>query len=266
MTIAACAPRRPAAAFTIVQNEPVFLPIWERYYRRHFDADDLFVLDHDSTDPVTIATARRCNRVPIHRTESFHHDWLRAVVSAFQRFLLQSYAVVLFVEVDEIVAPDPALFPGGLREYIAQLPDDARVRRCDGWETLQLPDEPPIDWSRPILAQRAHGFRSAFYSKPLLSRVPLTWTNGFHHADGVPADDVDLRLRLLHLHRADFGYCLQRNRAAAARRWSASDLAAGLGTHNRMVDEDAVRTWFYQTGGRPAPVETLAASWRDVVI
>ena len=47
---------RRAAVFTIVQNEPVFLPIWERYYQRHFDRDDIFVLDHDSTDPTTIAS------------------------------------------------------------------------------------------------------------------------------------------------------------------------------------------------------------------
>ena len=39
---------RTRAAFTIVQNEPDWLPVWLRYYSRHFDARDLFVLDHDS--------------------------------------------------------------------------------------------------------------------------------------------------------------------------------------------------------------------------
>ena len=36
---------RTRAAFTIVQNEPDWLPVWLRYYSRHFDARDLFVLD-----------------------------------------------------------------------------------------------------------------------------------------------------------------------------------------------------------------------------
>lgn len=37
------------AAITIVHNEPVFLPIWLRYYARFFGAEDLYVLDNDTT-------------------------------------------------------------------------------------------------------------------------------------------------------------------------------------------------------------------------
>lgn len=108
-------PKRRSAVFTIAQNEPVFMPIWARYYRRHFDPDDCFVLDHDSTDPTTRAVANQFHRIPVHRSHSFDHDWLRTTVERFQRFLLQSYELVLFTEIDEIVAADPVTFPGGLR-------------------------------------------------------------------------------------------------------------------------------------------------------
>ena len=83
-------PRRGAAAFTIAQNEPAMLPLWVRYYEKHFAADDLYVLDHDSTDRSADAVAGRCRIVPVHRTASFDHRWLRGTVEAFQAFLLRS--------------------------------------------------------------------------------------------------------------------------------------------------------------------------------
>ena len=38
--------RRPAAVFTIVREEAVFLPIWLRYYTAHFAPEDIYVLHH----------------------------------------------------------------------------------------------------------------------------------------------------------------------------------------------------------------------------
>ena len=37
----------------MVYNEAVFLPIWLRYYSRFFAPDDIYVLDHESTDGST---------------------------------------------------------------------------------------------------------------------------------------------------------------------------------------------------------------------
>jgi hypothetical protein len=261
---------RRAAVFTIVQNEPVFLPIWDRYYRRHFDADDMFVLDHDSTDPATLAVAGSVHRIPVHRSASFDHTWLKTTVVRFQQLLLQSYDLVLFTEVDEIVAADPAHFAGGLRDYVAAFPGDLEYRRCQGWEVIQQPGERPIDWNAPLLDQRDHGAPSRPYSKPLLSRIPLDWHNGFHGAVGVPPspETVDHRLLLLHLHRVDFGYCLERHRAAAARTWSESDVAIGAGYQNRIVDEEALRAWFHteDTMGGRLTVHPLPGHWRKVTI
>ena len=41
------------AVFTLVRDEKDFLPIWVRYYSRHFDVGDLFILDHGTTDGST---------------------------------------------------------------------------------------------------------------------------------------------------------------------------------------------------------------------
>jgi hypothetical protein len=134
-------PRRAAAAFTIAQNEPLMLPLWVDYYRRYFDADDLYVLDHDSTDESVRRVADRCHVVPVHRAMSFDHRWLRGTVESFQSFLLSSYETVLFAEVDEFVIADPRRY-GGLGDYIARLRHLAV--RCAGFNVVHQPDEPPI--------------------------------------------------------------------------------------------------------------------------
>src|SRR5580704_6832116 len=100
---------RKRAAFTIVQNEPVFLPVWLQYYGRYFDRTDLYVLDHDSDDGSTAGVGERSNLLRVHRDKSFDHAWLAGTVAAFQAFLLRSYERVLFAETDEIVVADPSL-------------------------------------------------------------------------------------------------------------------------------------------------------------
>lgn len=242
--------KRRIAVFTIVQNEPVFLPVWSRYYRQHVPPGDLFVLDHDSTDAVTVETARRCNRVPVHRSESFNHGWLRDVVVSFQAFLLQSYELVLFCEVDEIVAPDPRRWPKGLAEFLEHrgVPEVGFVR-CLGYEIVHQPreGEPQLDWQQPVLRQRGYRRRSDRYSKPLLAGRRLEWDIGFHQfcSPQPPLPSPDPELLLLHLHRVDFETCRAKTLENASRPWSAADVAAGAGYQNRIVDDQEFERWFY---------------------
>lgn len=264
--------KRPAAAFTIVQDEPAFLPVWSGYYRRHFAADDLFVLDHDSRDPTTLAVSGRLSRVPVHRLESFDHEWLRDTVAAFQRFLLASYEVVLFAEVDEIVAADPERFPGGLAEYVTRFASlDAPVARCTGYEIVHdaRGGEPPLDWSRPILAQRRQCRPSLSYSKPLLARCPLDWTLGFHEleARSPPLPEPDPGLLLLHLHRVDFESCYGRTLGTAARKWSSVDVEQSRGSYHRITDRERFERWFYTDFWmeEPCEMQPLPASWKEIV-
>jgi len=257
--------------FTIVQDEPAFLPVWSGYYLRHFAPEDVFVLDHDSTDPTTLQVAGRLNRVPVHRHESFDHDWLRETVARFQSFLLSSYEVVLFAEVDEIVAPRPERFPGGLAEFVDHFRSlGAPVARCTGYEIVHdsRGGEAPLDWSAPILAQRRQCRRSLSYSKPLMARCPLEWTPGFHELAGSspPLLRPHPDLLLLHLHRVDYESCFQRTLETAARRWSRVDLEKNRAAQNRITDPDEFERWFHTDfiddlyGMQPIP-----ASWKGIV-
>lgn len=262
--------KRPAAVFTIVQNEPLFLPVWSGYYRRHFEARDVFVLDHDSDDPATLAAASELNRVPVHRLESFDHDWLRDTVQRFQAFLLQSYDAVLFAEVDEIVAPAPERHPGGLRAFLERfVAGDAPLARCTGYDVVHdaRGGEPALDWSAPILSQRRLCRSSESYSKPLLARRPLDWKIGFHELASAPPPQPDPELLLIHLHRVDYDSCRRRTLETAARRWSAADIEKDRAAQNRITDAREFEEWFYSPNfdDEPHELEAIPAGWKEIV-
>lgn len=244
---------RRRAVFTIVQNEPLMLPLWLGYYGRYFDADDTYVLDHDSTDGST-DLLEGAHRVPIHRRGSFDHRWLRGTVEAFQAFLLRSYDAVLFTEVDEFVIADPRKH-AGLDGYIEGI--SGLAARCSGFNVVHQPDEPPLDFAQPMLAQRRYWHASREYSKRLLSRMPLRWSEGFHTEYAAPDDPPDPELMLVHLHRVDYDTCRARHTSSAARDWNEEDVAKGLGRQNRIVEADEFEEWFRRGEDLESPRELI---------
>ena len=90
--------KRAVCVFTIVRDEPVFLPIWYRYYSAHFEADDIYVLHHvvpSDAKKDTCTADLPCNVVEV-ANEFFDPAWLRHVVSEHQAALLNKYEAVLF--------------------------------------------------------------------------------------------------------------------------------------------------------------------------
>lgn len=235
---------RKRAAFTIVQNEPVFLPLWLEYYGRYFDGSDIYVLDHDSADGSTERLGTRCQLLRVHREKSFDHAWLRSTVAAFQAFLLQSYESVLFTEADEFVLADPSSY-SGLDDYVERCRN--RVARCAGFHVVHYPaEEPALHFDKPILEQRKYWHASRMYSKPLLSTIPLSWCLGFHDDPSLSDLQPDPNLLLVHLHRVDYGSCLAHHRETAARNWNEHDVQANYGVQNRLVEEEAFSAWFFR--------------------
>ena len=93
---------RKSAIFTMVKNEKVFLPIWESYYKKHFSSDDIFILDHNSTEEICLEIAKKYNYIPI-KNPYYDDLWRTEVIKAFQKFLLEIYDFVLFTDADEIL-------------------------------------------------------------------------------------------------------------------------------------------------------------------
>ena len=250
-----------AAVVTMVRDEAVFLPIWLRYYGRFFAPEDIYVLDHGTTDGTTGRGG--FVRIPVdHPTVDW--GWHRDRIQEQQHALLRRYDAVLVCDVDEIVAPHPAA--GDLGDYLAAF--DGDFVTCRGYEVLHRRDrEPPFDPAQPVLAQRGWWFFNPAYCKPLLARVPMAWHGGMHtRTDGAVAKDGVLHL--LHLHRMDYEVCLARHRARASVPWNARDRDEGWGYQNRIVEDGHFERWFYTdtcTAGHPLVPVPIPDEWAGVV-
>lgn len=254
---------RERAAFTIVHDEATMLPVWLAHGERSFEPGDLYVLDHGSSDGSTDDLDDRCHVIRVHREAEFDHDWLRSTVESFQAFLLRSYDTVVFTEVDELLVPDPRRYPGGLADYLTHL--DRPAARATGFNLVHQPDEPPLDFEAPILAQRSRWHLSKLYSKRLVARRPLRWSLGFHEEFAAPDDPPDPDLLLVHLHRADRDACLARHRRSAAANWREEDVERGLGAQNLIAAPAEFDEWFYRGEDLDAPSELIPDHYRDAL-
>jgi Glycosyl transferase family 2 len=249
------------AVLTIVHNESVFLPIWLRYYSRFFAPEDIYVLDHETSDGSTDRGG--FVRIPVSH-ESVDHTWMVSTIERQQSELFESYDVVLVTDVDEIVAPRPEC--GTLGEYIDRV-NEEEFLTCYGYELIHLIDrECPFDPSRKVLDQRGYWFHNGAYSKPALTMKPSHWEAGFHaREDGRVQLDPDLCL--IHLHRMDYDICLARHRYRRGRRWNERDISLNWARHNLIVDDDDFARWFYgdnSVDDLELQVQSIPASWRGV--
>jgi hypothetical protein len=247
---------------TIVRNEAVLLPIWLRYYSQFFAPDDIYVLDHQTSDGST--TGAGFVRVPVEHELVYDSGWLTDVVQEHQHRLLRQYDVVLTVDADEIVAPDPAW--GTLGDYIDRF--DEEFVNCLGYEVVHLRDrEPPLRPNESVLAQRGFWYAHGAYDKPALATAPSEWARCFHSlADGRHNYDPDLRL--IHLHRMDFDISLGRHRRHSDRSWNQQDVSARWGYHNLLTDAVAFEEWFYTDtcfDEVAMALERIPTQWKHVV-
>jgi hypothetical protein len=252
--------QKKTAVFTIIQNEDFFLKIWTNYYSKSFPNEDIYILNHDSTTPTCLNLLKELkdkgfNIIPVHRSLSFDHCWLRTTVEHFQRYLLQSYDNIVFAEVDEIITPNPNMYKGNLAHYVMDKLGSgaADVIRPAGFNVEHVKSlEPALDLSKPVLIQRSKWRRTFIYDKPVISKVPCKWVNGFH---SLATDDklpTSIDSVLIHLHKFDYDLCKNKHAEQAKRRWSTYDLETGQGEHNRVFDGIAFDKWFF--GGNPHQV------------
>ena len=241
------------AVFTIVQDEPVFLPLWLKHYSKFFQPDAIHVINHESTTEnynkiLELQKDHNFVLINVYNKESFNHEWLAKVVGDYQNFLINSYNYVLFCECDEIIIDKS----NNLKSYIENLDKDFVA--CQGWDIVQPKSEPVWDKNKPIMGtQRKLWFRNTLWDKPLLSKKDLSWCEGFHTAKKLVGDnwdhmeiEVDENLLLLHLHRVDFKYALEKSTLSAKKKWSKRSLELNQAEQNRIDTEPKMRRWFYK--------------------
>ena len=239
------------ALITISHNEKNILPIWVRYYSRHFNATDIFICDHKTSDgSIEAFRMNGFNFLELQGSDAnylmpvrFRSTFIRSQVDLLLR---AGYSSVLFTDVDELVAANPIFYPQGLRGFLDLfVKSKNEYFRFSGYELCHVAygngsietQEPPLNWSRSILAQRGYYIRDGKYDKPLLVKVPVSWKPGFHMLANakrnkmVPNDEHNVVM--FHLRSMDYNFCLFREEAKANMSMGMDpiELRAGFASH-----------------------------------
>lgn len=225
------------AAITMCHNEGWMLQLWTRHYGRLLGLENLFVIDHGSTDGSAQTCGGNVIRLP---REKFDDNQRAATISLQQQSLLTCYDAVIYTDTDEFLIHDPqdhASFPA----FLATV--DAPVSAGIGIELAHLPSiEPELDTTRSILEQRSYGVFKASGSKPILVTEPTEWAGGFHMVRSEPKFRPDLFL--IHLKNVDLTRGLRRLELTRSMAWAERSLQIGIGAHQRIEDAQ-YKEWFY---------------------
>ena len=170
-------------------------------------------------------------------------------------FLLRSHEIVGFSEVDELVMPVPAMY----ESLYPALSADQPFFRATGYCVVHHhPEEPDMDWTQPLLAQRKHWYRSERYSKICFARMPVQFKHGFHGAWNVPAAlPASAALRSIHLHQADYQTTLRRHQRNAGRFWAPEFRLADVAVHQRLDNPADLERYLLCTLDNPTEYATL---------
>jgi hypothetical protein len=254
---------RSRAIITMVHNEPVFLPVWLRYYSRFFAPPDIYVFDNETSDGSTDRDG--FVRIPVEHP-TVDHTWMVRTIEGLQQELLDRYDVVVVTDVDEIIAPVPVR--GTLGEYLDRFDED--WVNCLGYELLHLRDrEPALRLDRPILDQRRYWFFNGGYDKAAVTMAPTRWRPGLHGREDYQFNP-DPDLRLIHLHRMDYELCRQRHQVRGRKPWAELDDREGWAVHNRITEDEAFERWFYEQSGFSGfevfkiQIEEIQPIWRGL--
>tara|TARA_R110002126_G_scaffold124676_3_gene266819 strand:+ start:2682 stop:3446 length:765 start_codon:yes stop_codon:yes gene_type:complete len=247
------------AILTITYNEPDFMAMWYRYYSKHFDDADIYILDDGSDDGMLDGIGGNIEKV----TDQVHPDLKKHIqdgdmqhkVLERYRLLLRRYKYVMKVDTDEFVVPDPAKWPGGLKQFIDEFEDE--FAQCSGYGVVEKPGEAVFDSSKdPWLSQRTHWHRDwHHFCKVVLSRTDPQWGGGYHaskwNKDWTPAIQKHERedFRLIHMHYA----CS----AMTKRRWTARN-----STDGRFQPEFAEKTVMDRFQSDDMPALEIPDRWR----
>ncbi|WP_187829950.1 glycosyltransferase family 2 protein [Siccirubricoccus phaeus] len=216
-------------ALTFAHNEDFMLRRWVEYHGRQLGQENLFVVDHGSTDLSTAGLGR----ANILRVPRVNYDERGRVIAAskLHEGLLQYFDCGFVCDVDEFLVADPRHHPGGLAGFIAAVRPDSL---CGiGLELLHIPQrEPAFQPHLPILVQRRHVFYNAAVSKHCFARIPTRFGGGLHSSTN-PIRFHE-HFYLFHLKHFDQPWRLQRQRVT--RGW---DYATEFGDHARRSDAEA---------------------------
>jgi hypothetical protein len=173
-----------------------YFPAWYAYYGGIFGTESIHIFTYlrnrNSFEGIKVGGLHAL-------ADTYNDNDRKDAIAALVAELLPTHDLILHVDIDEFLIPDPIKFRN-LSEYLASW--SGTHLTAFGFDVIQSPSEPPLDIRRPILSQRSFAYALTALNKTCVTRVPLKWNRGFHYCS-LPPTFGDLYL--FHTKRADIG-------------------------------------------------------------
>ena len=214
---------------TTVFNEIFFLPRWMEYYGKQIGPENLFIIDHGSSDLCT-ANCGRANVIRVPRSK-FNDVAKSQALSGLHASLLSYYDGGMVVDTDEFLVADPRKHES-LSAFFETI---APQSLCPiGLELLHIPEaDGPFRPHLSILSQRRTVFFSTAMCKHSYSAIPTRFGGGLHSSNNAPQFNQDFYL----IHAKNFDVDWRAGRERTTRSWDWSDNS--FGAHARISDVDS---------------------------
>ena len=187
------------AVITMARDEGTMLRRWVEHYSREVGAENLVVVDDNSSDGSTDDLPCPVLRIPPLTKKSFEPARM-GLLGGLSAGLLEAYDAAIFCDVDEFIVADPKNHES-LRHFVAARPGRQAVGVMGLNLVHDVTNEPPLVDAEPILGQRRLAKFLPLMCKPSLKWEPANWALASH---GIRCPfEVDPELFMFHMKFAD---------------------------------------------------------------
>lgn len=238
--------KRKAAIICPIKDETTYIHKFFEYYQRHFEIEDIYILDFGSNEEYIKNTLD--GNATIIKTEASILDAVELfnAIKKAQKDLYKRYDYVIPLDVDEFLVYDDK---GGLGEYLKNT--NAELVTCVGKEVIHLPFlEPPLDLNKKWIDQLKYWHNSfKHYGKTLITKKELPWQSGFHTYVGetipIRISNIDKKLFLIHFHKHNFETTIHRHTRWSEMKWSEDTIKHNHNHHYRQKSIQKIKEWYY---------------------
>lgn len=261
------------AVITMARDEGTMLRRWVEHYAREVGADNLVVVDDNSSDGSTDDLPCPVLRIPPLTKKSFEPARM-GLLGGLSAGLLEAYDAAIFCDVDEFIVADPKIHES-LRHFVAARPGRQAVGVMGLNVVHDIAQEPPLVEGEPILGQRSLAKFLPLMCKPSLKWEPANWALASH---GIKCPfEVDPELFMFHMKFADRDHLkavadhrhemFRTDGRAARTSWerSGGDMVNLLDEITADIDHDAIKPFGPPLKKLPSIVEQSGPdTWRAV--
>lgn len=152
--------------YTFYYKDSYWENFWKNYYAPFFDTTITHELD------------------PNGKVDDYH---ISAVYNSELHNLLIGGNLVMHVDIDEIVVPDPENYKD-LGDYMDKFTGEAVC--ATAYNLMEMEGDKPLDNTKKLTDQRRYWSRDGKYDKAVFTRKKLKYSPGFHYTiEQVPRDE-----------------------------------------------------------------------------